>query len=87
MDNPKNTYIDSKDEAGLNRDLVEKSEAYLRVVKGVDEESRKEVRNSGREGQMGSCHIFWSAKKEILKKKYNIDWRTPVELNELVKFD
>ena len=24
---------------------------------------------------------FWSAKKQILREKYNIDWKTPAELN------
>ncbi|MEI6397023.1 MAG: hypothetical protein WCO48_03060 [Candidatus Taylorbacteria bacterium] len=85
MDNLINTYVCKED--GMNADLVEKSDAYLKVVKEVDEEAKKEVRDLGREGQMGSCHIFWGSKKQILKKKHNIDWRTPAELNEMVMFD
>jgi len=85
MDKPANTYINKND--GMNVDLVEKSSAYLKVVKQVDEEADKEVRALGQEGQMGSCHLFWSSKQEILKNKHNIDWRTPAELNEMVMFD
>lgn len=36
---------------------------------------------------MGYCHLLWSAKKDILKKKYNIDWYTPSEENPYVLYD
>ena len=36
---------------------------------------------------MGYCNNYWSAKKEILKEKYNIDWYTPTEENPDVIYD
>ncbi len=36
---------------------------------------------------MGYCNNYWSAKKEILKEKYNIDWYTPAEENPDVIYD
>ncbi len=85
MDKTNNTFIDP--ESGMNVDLVERSAAYLMVVKEVDEEASKVVESFGQKEQMGSCHILWSSKKEILNKKHNIDWRTPAELNEHIMFD
>lgn len=35
----------------------------------------------------GYCHSYWSAKKEILKEKYSIDWYTPAEENPDVIYD
>lgn len=35
----------------------------------------------------GYCHILWGCKKEILKEKFNIDWRSPAEMNPHCKFD
>ena len=81
----KNVFTDKED--GMLVDMVEKSSAYLKVVKQVDEEADKIVKSFGQTGNMGACHLFWESKKEILKKKYNIDWRSPHELNELVVFD
>lgn len=36
---------------------------------------------------MGFCFRYWSKKKELLKKKYGINWRTPHEMNPRVMFD
>src|SRR5437588_3356463 len=30
---------------------------------------------------------FWSAKKDILRKQYAIDWKTPAELNPQIAYD
>ena len=35
----------------------------------------------------GFCHIYWTRKKQLLKEIYNIDWKTPAELNPGTKFD
>lgn len=36
---------------------------------------------------MGFCHVYWHAKKELLKDMYNIDWQSPAELNPHIIFD
>ncbi len=36
---------------------------------------------------MGFCFKYWSKKKDLLKKKYGINWRTPHEMNPRVIFD
>ena len=81
--------IDSvfEDKEGYYVDMVEKTPAYKKVEKEVEAEAEKVVKANGLEGRMGACHTFWEAKKEILKKKYRIDWRDPAELNPGVIFD
>jgi hypothetical protein len=80
----KNVFIQYVDGTRFIADLVEKSPAYLKVVKLVDEEANKTVESFGQTRKMGACHLFWSSKKEILKKKYGIDWRSPAELNDIM---
>lgn len=29
----------------------------------------------------GFCHQLWAEQKRILKEKYQIDWKTPAEMN------
>ena len=36
---------------------------------------------------MGFWHQYWAFKKRILKDKFDIDWKTPQELNPDVRFD
>lgn len=36
---------------------------------------------------MGSCHFYWTIKKSILKEDYDIDWKSPEELNLNIIFD
>lgn len=38
-------------------------------------------------GKLGYCHLIWCKRKRILKEKYNIDWKTPAEMNPDVIFD
>ena len=35
----------------------------------------------------GFCHIFWARKKQLLKQLYNINWKTPAELNPGIIFE
>lgn len=36
---------------------------------------------------MGFCFRAWYFQKKMLKKWYNIDWKTPQEMNPDVRFD
>jgi hypothetical protein len=36
---------------------------------------------------MGSCHAFWSELRDILKEEYDIEWRSPSELNPNTMYD
>jgi hypothetical protein len=36
---------------------------------------------------LGSCHMVWDLQKEILKDKYEIDWKMPTERNSNICYD
>lgn len=38
-------------------------------------------------GKMGTCHYIWHYEKTIFKEEYNIDWKSPAELNPHILFD
>ncbi len=35
----------------------------------------------------GFCHRRWAEQKRILREKYQMDWKTPAEMNPMVLFD
>ena len=41
----------------------------------------------GGEMNRGNAHMYVKFKKEILKSDYNIDWKSPQELNPKIKFN
>lgn len=74
---------------GLKYDAIEDDPKYKEVINKAEEEAEKNISNLSwpKKGQMGYCHVFWREKKRILKEKYGIDWKSPVDLNPYVKFD
>lgn len=73
--------------SGLYYDPVEDDPRYAEVFNRIDEEVKTALDLSTKHRGRGYVHIFWDTKKRILKQKYNIDWRTPAELNPQVIFD
>ncbi len=72
-------------------DPIEKTQKYLAVIEGVENEAEKEVfekygRKSG-DGMMGYGSLFWPIKKRILLERYQIEWKTPHEMNPNTFFD
>ena len=57
------------------------------IAKEVDEEMEKLGFTRNGTPMRGSCHARWEIEKEILKKRYGIDWKTPQERNPNVRFD
>ena len=85
---PQNSYRKN----GEYYDKVEKTKEYRACVEEVEKqaeiEARKNMRElTGKEWGIGYCHMFWIAKKKILKEKYNIDWRSPAEMNPEIIYD
>ena len=69
----------------LKRDPVEWSSAYERII---DEVERKiGIRLADHPRGMGFCFAYWSAKAEILRGEYGLEWRSPAVLNPGVRFD
>ena len=64
-------------------------DAYCAVRKQVhklaEEKTRKEFKRTY--GRMGTCHEIWYYEKLIFKEKYNIDWKSPADMNPHIIFD
>jgi hypothetical protein len=72
----------------IRRDPVEETGEYKRVVGRAEWWARLRLRLRGyTPGSMGYCHVFWPAKKKVLREKYGIDWKSPAELNPDARFD
>jgi hypothetical protein len=69
----------------LKVDKVEYTEEFENVIDAVEEEVDRRMGQT--EYGMGMCFEIWSTKKAILAEKYNIEWRTPSQMNPRVMFD
>ena len=78
-----------EDEDGLKYDLKERDLKCREVIKqaGIEAEKNLLGKEPNLKDMEGYCQFFWDEKKRILKEKYNIDWKTPQELNPLTLFD
>jgi hypothetical protein len=72
----------------IRRDPVEQTAEYKRVAGRAERRVRFKLRLRGyTPGRMGYCHVFWPAKKKVLREKYGIEWKSPAELNPDTLFD
>ncbi|MGB5636858.1 MAG: hypothetical protein WBM44_28925 [Waterburya sp.] len=69
----------------MNRDPIENDPQFKEILAQADAEAEKNVKDHPR--SMGFCHLFWSTKKDILRYKYGIDWKSPAEMNPDIRFD
>jgi hypothetical protein len=74
------------DPSVIKHDPIEDDPVYHAVLEAADKEAREETDRNG-SNKLGSVHGFWSRKKEILKEKYGVEWRTPAEMNPKRAFD
>lgn len=58
---------------------------YKKEFKTVQEILDEEFKD--RKYLFGICHAIWARKKQLLKEMYNIDWKSPAELNPHIIFD
>lgn len=69
----------------LKYDPIEKTEEFKEAMKVI--EVLASFRFFFHRRHPGLCHSKWALKKKMLKKWYNIDWKTPQEMNPDVRFD
>ena len=69
------------------KDPIEETQSYQSVVKEVDQEVERQLSDKGIVKARGYIHHFWNLKKQILKEKYNLDWKSPKEMNPEMVFD
>lgn len=70
---------------GLHRDPIEGTLEFRKYEKRVD--LALQFLYPDAEWELGICHTIWRIKKMLLKECYDIDWRTPAEMNPGVCFD
>lgn len=68
----------------IKTDPIELTDKYLKIELELERLIRKEI---GEGGYMGFCHKYWWTKKNLLKDKYGIEWKSPVDMNPDVDFD
>ena len=71
----------------LNHDSIEDKEEYKDIFKKVNVEVEEILKSKNISKDLGYIHIFEAYKKDILKRKYNIDWKTTQEMNPDVYID
>ncbi|ANJ66220.1 hypothetical protein A9404_01480 [Halothiobacillus diazotrophicus] len=71
----------------LRADPIDDDPRYAAIIAEAEQAAEAELSSIGISFGMGYCYPFWSAKKQILKERFGIDWQTPEELNPDVLFD
>ena len=77
-----NKHIDPR--LSILYDPISDDPAYAWSIKEAGRRAKEEIDPSS---QMGSCHLFWRRKQEILKQDYGIVWYSPREMNPGSRFD
>ena len=76
---------DSEASAQILTDPVESTDVFLKnrfeIEKLTDELLRASVNPD-----VPFCALYWNTKKNVLKKKFGIEWKTPAEMNPNVRF-
>ena len=71
----------------MKRDPIENTKEYYEAMKKIQPELDALNYELHKQGcGMGSCHIYFARKKELLKNE-GIDWKSPAECNPYVIFD
>ena len=65
-------------------DPIEDTEEYKKIEKEVHQ---KILVRLGGKLTRGNAYLYPLLKKEILKNDYNIEWKSPQELNPNIKFN
>jgi hypothetical protein len=93
-DSLKNSYVDHYENNPKSWfiDPIELDSSVSDILIAVDIEVDKYINEQKNIRQVnhnfrGMCHLAWNKKKEILKEKYQIEWKSPREMNPHVKFD
>lgn len=73
-----------QEKRGYKYDPVEDTPEYKAIQ---DELHAKILEKMGGEMNRGNAHMYTQLKKEILKSDYNINWKSPQELNPRIKFN
>ena len=71
----------------MKRDPIENDSEIKKIVDQAYKEAKDILSVHERKGKVGFSKILARKVQEILKKKYNIIWKTPQQMNPGKKFD
>ncbi len=74
-------------ESKLKHDPIEDDPKYKKIFETIDAEVNEILKDYPYRNRMGFGHVFWRTKKQLLKEKYGIDWKSEEEMNPNVIFD
>lgn len=70
---------------------IKVKKALKEIEKDVDAELIKrgllKIENGNKNYALGCCNVQWKIQKQLLKERYNIDWKTPQEEHPDWNFD
>jgi hypothetical protein len=66
-------------------DPIDEHPVYAIVRERVNAQVEEELRDYPK--GLGYCHTYWKTKKRIMKEQYQLDWKSPAELNSNTIFD
>ena len=69
----------------MEYDPIEDTPEYLAIKNEL--EAKLAIKANKYLGIRGGCHLYWVYKKRILKEDYDIDWKSPAELNPHTMYD
>ncbi len=77
----------AEDEANaqIKMDGVESSDEFLKIRFEV-EKITDELLAQNRDSDEPFCLLYWNTKKSVLKERFDIDWKTPAEMNPNIRF-
>ena len=67
------------------RDPLEDMPEFSAAFKDANEIAKKKADEYKQ--QIGLIHVFWDEKQRVLKENYQIDWKSPAELNTHICYD
>ena len=75
---------DYRKTGSAGEDPVEYTDRYLLIEPELERLIREET---GEGDYLGYCHVYWEAKKRILREKFGIRWKSPAERYPGIMFD
>ena len=77
----------ARDEANslIQTDPIESSDAFL-AVRYETEKITDEILAEKREEDVPFCLLYWETKKNVLKERFSIDWKSPADMNPDIRF-
>ncbi len=80
--------MNENNELDIKLDPIEKTDKFKKIEKELNEKIELFLNTQHiSKGTLGYCYAYWETKKMLLQKYYNIDWKTPAELNPEINFD